>query len=69
MKFKIDFDNQDIFSIVATFIMIGVACALGLAIFISIAEILIAFASTGIGAIILAIVGYKIYKKHNSNPN
>jgi len=41
-----------------------VAIILGLVIFLTLANGIIAFASTGIGAIILAIVGWKLWKNY-----
>ena len=57
-----NYSVSDICRIVATIVIWGVIITVGLTVFVTIAGAVIAFASTGIGAIILAIIGWKIYK-------
>ena len=57
-----NYSVSDICRIVATIVIWGVVITVGLTVFVTIAGAVIAFASTGIGAIILAIIGWKIYK-------
>lgn len=57
-----NYSVSDICRIVATVVIWGVVITVGLTVFVTIAGAVIAFASTGIGAIVLAIIGWKIYK-------
>lgn len=53
-----------IFKTVGLIVCWALAAVLGLAIFSTLAGAIVAFASTGIGAIILAIIGFKIWKDY-----
>lgn len=55
---------DDVFRIVGLLVCWGIAIILGITIFITLAEGIIAFASTGFGAIILALVGWKLWKDY-----
>ena len=57
-------DVRAIFNIVASIVIWGLAVTIGLTVFTTLAGIVLAFASTGIGAIILAIVAWRWYVKH-----
>ena len=57
--------NKSIRDIIRTVGLITVWCLcalIGFVVFCTIGGALVAFASTGIGALILLVVGYKIYK-------
>lgn len=56
--------TNDIFSVLLKIIVWTLVATVGITIFLTIIEGLMAFASTGIGAIILLLVGYKIYKTY-----
>lgn len=55
-------DFNDVFRIVGLIVCWGIAGVLGIVIFLTISSGIIAFASTGIGAFILALVGWKLWK-------
>ena len=57
-----DFDG--IFKTVGLIVCWALAAVLGFTIFVTISGAIVAFASTGIGAIILALVGFKIWKDY-----
>lgn len=66
-KRKGDFMNfNDVFRIVGLVVCWGLAILLGLIVFTTLASGLMAFASTGIGAVILTIVGWKLWKEYFS---
>lgn len=52
---------NDIFKFVGMLVCWGLAIIVGLVVFITLAEGLIAFASTGVGAIILVAICLKLY--------
>lgn len=60
-------DFDDVFKTVGLLVCWGIAIILGLSVFVTIAQGIVAFASTGLGAFILAIVGWKIFKDHFSD--
>lgn len=57
-------DFNDVFKMVGLIVCWGVAIILGLVIFLTLANGIIAFASTGVGAIVLALVGWKLWKNY-----
>ncbi len=64
-----DFNNWnigDIFSFIGKTMVITIGAILATTVVISLLEGLVAFASTGVGAVILILVGYSMYKKHKS---
>ena len=61
-----NYSAQDIFKIVGMFVMWGLAILVGITVFTTVAEIMIAFVSTGIGALILAVAALVWWRKHKS---
>lgn len=53
---------NDVFRIVGLVVCWGLAILLGFVVFTTLASGILAFASTGFGAIILAIVGWKLWR-------
>lgn len=53
-----------IFKTVGLIVCWALAAVLGLAIFSTLAGAIVAFASTGIGAVILALIAFKIWKDY-----
>lgn len=58
---------NDIIRIVGTITMWALAAIIGFTVFTTVAGLVIAFASTGIGAVILAIIAVIWWKKHYNN--
>ena len=58
---------NDIIRIVGTITMWALAAIIGFTVFTTVAGLVIAFASTGIGAVILAIAALVWWKKHYNN--
>ena len=58
---------NDIVRIVGTITMWALAAIIGFTVFTTVAGLVIAFASTGIGAVILAIAALVWWKKHYNN--
>ena len=57
-----NYSVSDIFRIVGMLVIWGVALAVGITVLTTLVGAIIAFASTGVGAIILLIIGWRIYK-------
>ena len=60
---------DEILQIVTSITVWGICGLLGLTILILVGQVLLAFASTGIGAIVLIIIGWRWYKKYKENNN
>lgn len=58
-----DWTVNDIFRMVGMLTLLAIAIVLGCTVFITVAEGILAFASTGIGAIILLIAAYICWRK------
>lgn len=58
---------NDIFKIVGMFVCWGIAILLGLTVFLTVAEGVIAFASTGLGTVIILIAGWRLYTEYKKN--
>jgi len=58
---------QDVFKIVGMLVIWGLALTIGLTVFATLAGAIVAFASTGIGAIILVIVVWRWWSKHKND--
>lgn len=56
--------TNDMFTVLLKIIVWTLVITVGLTVGITIIEGLMAFASTGIGAVILLLIGYKIYKTY-----
>ena len=55
---------NDVFRIVGLVVCWALAVLLGVVIFATLASTILSFASTGIGAVILALIGFKIWKDY-----
>lgn len=53
---------DEVFRIVGLLVCWGVAIVLGLVVFLTLVQGILGFASTGIGAIILALLGFKLWR-------
>jgi len=58
---------SDIITAVGVFVLWALAIFVGAIIFMSAADILASIASTGIGAVVLLLIGYKIWKEYRNN--
>ena len=58
---------EEIFKVIGRLVCWGLAIILGITVFLTVAEGLVAFASTGIGAIILVVIAWKLYKRYYAN--
>lgn len=46
-------------------VIVGLIAVVGLSVFITLANAIVAFASTGVGAIVLIVIGVKLYSEYN----
>ena len=61
------YNVSDIFKIVGIVVLWAIAALIGFTVFTTVAEIIIAFAGTGVGAVVLAVCALFCWKKYMKN--
>ena len=60
-------NKGDVVNVVSSVVMWALAALIGIVVFTTIADLVIGFASTGIGAVILAVIAIVWWKKYKEN--